>query len=123
MPTKHAFPSTALDHREQRTLSHDLIQIPNLPTTSKPIQENYLGHLLAECITADTSVDIEIITTLKHFLTIFTRKVDVEVNTLNMLIHVCGLVAGVVADFTSPGFLPRLIDCLYHLAFDDCIKG
>ena len=65
---------------------------------------------------------IKIIAAFKYFLAIVARNADMKVLPLNVFVHVCCLVAGVVADGTAPSLPPRLIDCLNHPALDYHVK-
>ena len=65
---------------------------------------------------------IKIIAAFKYFLAIVARNADVKVLPLNVFVHVCGLVAGVVADGTAPSLPARLIDRLNHPALDYHVK-
>ena len=65
---------------------------------------------------------IEIIAAFEYFLAIVARNADMEVLTLNVFVHVCGLVAGVVADGTAPSLPAHLINGLNHLALDYHVK-
>ena len=57
-------------------------------------------------------VNIKVISALEDSVTYFTEQIDIQMLALNVLIHVCGLVAGVITDGAAPDLLPCIVNCL-----------
>ena len=67
-------------------------------------------------------VNIEVISALEDAVTYFTEQIDIQMLALNVLIHVCGLVACVITDGAAPDLLPCIVNCLEHLLLYYCIE-
>ena len=57
-------------------------------------------------------MNIEVISALEDSVTYFTEQIDIQMLALNVLIHVCCLVACVKTNGAAPGLLAGIVNGL-----------